>query len=95
MALEKGTLLMGGFKYVYIIIFFMFLAGFFHPLVTNTSFDIVVIGVLVLLLGLAGGILLYRSATDGGSGRKGAMLGAGFALMAISTLGIYYMTGRV
>ena len=95
MALEKGTLLMGGFKYVYIIVFFMFLAGFFHPLITNTSFDVVVIGVLVLLLGLAGGILLYKSATDSGGGRRGAILGAGFGLMAISALGIYYMTGRV
>ena len=93
MALTKSTLAIGGFKYVYIIVFFMFLAGFFHPLITGSSFDIVVIGVLVLLMGLAGGILLYKAATEGG--KRGLLLGLGFGLMAISTLGIYYMTGRV
>lgn len=93
MALSKSTLAIDSFKYVYIIVFFMFLAGFFHPLITGTSFDIVVIGVLVLMLGLAGGVLLYRAATD--NGKKGLFLGIGLGLMAISTLGIYYMTGRV
>ena len=94
MAITRGTLAMDGFKYVYIIVFFMFLAGFFHPLITNTSFDIVVIGVLVLMVGLAGGIMLYKAAADPGR-RKGLMLGAGFGLMALSTLGIYYMSGRM
>lgn len=94
MALTKSSLAMGGFKYAYIIAFFMFLAGFFHPLITNTSFDTVVIGVLVLLVGLAGGIMLHRAASDSGR-KKGPLLGLGFGLMALSTLGIYYMTGRV
>ena len=47
------------FKYVYLAIFFALLSGFFHPLITNTSFDIVVIGSLVLAVGLAGGISLW------------------------------------
>ncbi len=93
MALTKGSVLMGGFKYVYIVVFFMFLAGFFHPFITDTSFDIVVVGVLVLLLGLAGGILLYKAAAD--RERRGLMLGVGFGLMAASTVGIYYMTGQI
>ena len=91
MVFSKSALAARGFKYVYIIAFFMFLAGFFHPLVTNTSFDIVVIGVLVLLVGLAGGIMLYRAATD--ATKK--MLGIGFGLMALSTLGIYYLAGLI
>lgn len=92
MAFSKNTLAAGGFKYAYIIVFFMFLAGFFHPLITGTSFDIVVIGVLVLLVGLAGGILLYKAATTGK--KQGLLLGMGFGLMTLSAFGIFYMTGR-
>ena len=93
MVLSKSSLAVGSFKYAYIIVFFMFLAGFFHPLITGTSFEIVVIGVLVLMLGLGGGILLYKTATEGG--RRGLMLGIGFGMMSISAVAIYYMTGRV
>ena len=49
------------FKYIYLVVFFALLAGLFYPLITDTSFDGVIIGVLVLFVGLAGGILLYRS----------------------------------
>ena len=41
--------------------FLLLLAGFFHPLITNTSFDIVVVGVLVLFVGLAGGFIVVQS----------------------------------
>lgn len=75
-----------GFKYVYLIAFFTLLAGFFHPLITNTSFDSVIVGVLVLFVGLAGGVLLYKSATS--EKRREVFLGSGFALMAIS---LYYI----
>jgi len=91
MAIDTQSILAGSFKYVYLIVFFTFLAGFFHPLITNTSFDGVIIGVLILLIGLAGGILLFKSATY--SGKKGLLLGAGLGLMALSTVGIYYMAG--
>jgi len=50
-----------GFKYIYLVAFFALLAGLFYPLITDTSFVGVIVGVLVLFLGLAGGILLYRS----------------------------------
>ncbi|MHA7733472.1 hypothetical protein [Nitrosopumilus sp. S6] len=71
-----------GFKYVYLVAFFALLAGFFHPLITNTSFDSFVVGVLVLFVGLAGGVLLYKAATS--EKRRGIFLGGGFALMTIS-----------
>lgn len=58
---KTSSKLLAGFKYVYLIIFFALLAGFFYPLITDTSFIGVIIGVLILFLGLAGGILLYRS----------------------------------
>jgi len=82
-----------GFKYIYLVAFFALLAGFFHPLITNTSFDSVIVGVLVLFVGLAGGVLLYRSATS--ENKRGIFLGGGFALIGISLYYIFQLTGRV
>jgi len=82
-----------GFKYVYLVSFFALLAGFFHPLITNTSFYGVVIGVLILFVGLAGGVLLYKSATS--ENRRGIFLGGGFTLMTISLYYIFQITGRI
>ena len=84
---------LAGFKYVYLVAFFALLAGFFHPLITDTSFDSVVLGSLVLFVGLAGGVLLYKAATS--EKRKGIFLGGGFALMAISLYYILDFTGRL
>ena len=81
-----------GFKYIYLVAFFALLAGFFHPLITNTSFDGVVVGVLILFVGLAGGVLVYRAATS--ESKRGIFLGAGFALMGISLYYIIQLTGR-
>ncbi len=80
------------FKYIYLVAFFTLLAGFFYPLITDTSFDGVIIGVLILFVGLAGGVLLYRAATS--ETKRGIFLGAGFALMAVSLYYIYQLTGR-
>ena len=80
------------FKYVYLVAFFALLSGFFHPLITNTSFDIVVSGVLVLFVGLAGGVLLYRSATS--ENKRLIFLGGGFTLISISLYYIFQLTGR-
>lgn len=82
-----------GFKYGYLIAFFALLAGFFHPLITNTSFDNLISGVLVLFVGLAGGILLYRAATS--ESKRIIFLASGFALMGISLFFIFDFTGRV
>ncbi len=81
------------FKYIYLVAFFTLLAGFFHPIITNKSFDGVIIGVLILFVGLAGGVLLYRAATS--EKRRGIFLGVGFALIAISLYYIFQLTGRV
>ena len=82
-----------GFKYIYLVAFFALLAGFFHPLITNTSLDIVVIGILILFVGLAGGVLLYRAATS--DKKQVTYLGGGFALIAISLYHIIALTGRI
>ncbi|HEY5735449.1 MAG TPA: hypothetical protein VIS47_02700 [Nitrosopumilus sp.] len=81
-----------GFKYIYLVAFFALLSGFFHPLITNTSFDGVVIGVLILFVGLAGGVLLYKAATS--ENKRSIFLGGGFALISISLYYIFQLTGR-
>ena len=81
------------FKYIYLVVFFALLAGFFHPFITNTNFDVVISGVLILLVGLAGGILLYRAATS--KSKKMTFLFGGFTLIVISLFFIFQFTGRV
>ena len=81
-----------GFKYAYLIGFFMLLSGFFHPLITNSGYENVAIGVFVLLLGLAGALLIYQSAIS--DTYKMFLLGCGLGLSGIATYGIFYLTGR-
>jgi len=81
-----------GAKYVYLIFFFALLAGLFHPLITETSFDPVIIGVLILFVGLAGAVLVFKAATS--EKRRGIFLGGGFGLIAISFAYILSITGR-
>ena len=90
---KNSSKIISGSKYVYLIAFFALLSGFFHPLITNTGFDSVVIGVIVLFVGLAGGIMLYKAATS--DKKRTIFLGGGFALVAISLLFIFQLSGRV
>jgi len=80
------------FKYVYLTAFFVLLSGLFHPIITQTPFDSVIIGTLVLFVGLAGGILLYRAVAS--DSRKTICLGGGFGLVTASLSCIFYLTGR-
>ena len=89
---KLGSKVLTSAKYIYLIIFFALLAGFFHPLITNTSFDDVIIGVIILFVGLAGGILVYKATTL--ETKKEIFLAGGFALIAISLFYIFQLTGR-
>ena len=89
---DSPSVVVRSLKYIYLVVFFALLAGFFHPIITNTTFDLVVVGVLVLFLGLAGGVLLYRASTS--EKRTKMFLGAGFALITISLYFIFQLTGR-
>ena len=80
-------------KYVYLVIFFMLLSGFFHPIITGASFDTVITGTLILFVGLAGAVLVFKAATS--DKRRGIYLGGGFGLIAISLAYIMQLTGRV
>ena len=81
------------FKYVYLIAFFVLLSGVFYPLITNTSFEPVISGILILFLGLAGGILLYKATTS--ETKREIFFGVGFILIGISSYFIFQFTGRV
>jgi hypothetical protein len=89
---KLGTKAITGAKYIYLIVFFVLLAGFFHPIITETSFDNVITGTLVLFIGLAGGVLVYKAATS--ESKKGIFFGGGFGLIAISLYFVFQMTGR-
>jgi len=89
---KTSSKILTGSKYIYLVAFFALLSGLFYPLITNTSFDGVIIGVLILFVGLGGGVLLYRAATS--ENRRGIFLGGGFALMTISLYYIIQLTGR-
>ena len=84
---------MSGFKYVYLTIFFALLAGLFHPFISGSSFGPVIAGVLILFLGLAGGVLLYKAATS--DSRRGILLGGGFILIGISLFYIFQIAGKI
>ena len=89
---EKSSKILSGIKYVYITVFFALLAGFFSPLITGHSFDLVIIGVIVLFVGLGGAILVYKAATS--EKRRMIYLGSGFALIIISLIFIYDIMGK-
>ena len=84
---------LAGAKYVYLILFFALLSGFFQPLITGASFDNVIFGVIILFVGLAGAVLVYKAATV--QNRRAIFLGGGFGLIAISFFYILQFTGRV
>ena len=71
-----------GAKYIYLLFFFALLAGIFTPFIAGGGFDSVIIGVLVLFVGLAGAVLVYKAATS--EKRRGIFLAGGFGLIAIS-----------
>ena len=75
------------FKYVYLIAFFALLSGVFYPLITNTSFEPVISGILILFLGLAGGVLLYKATTS--ETKREIFFGVGLILIGISTYFIF------
>ena len=83
-----------GVKYVYIVVFFVLLSGFFHPLITDRPIDEVVYGTLVLIFGLIGGIIIYKAATQKNTA-KIVLTGIGFGMITLSLYFIFLLTGRL
>jgi len=80
------------FKYIYLVVFFALLAGFFHPLISGDSFVSVILGIIVLFVGLVGGILLFKSTTS--EKRQIIYFGGGFGMVIFSLTLIFLITGR-
>ena len=77
-------------RYAYLLAFFALLAGIFFPLITyQTSFDIVIQGIVTLFLGLTGAILLFKGVTL--DKRRGIFIAIGFTLIAISLALIFVL----
>ena len=80
---------LSSFKYIYLIGFFALLSGVFYPLINNTSFDFLIMGIVVLFVGLAGGVLLYKTTTA--ETKKGIFFVIGFSLIGFSLFLIFDM----
>jgi len=93
MQLGGGSKILAGAKYVYLIFFFALLSGMFYPVITHTSGSNVVGGVLVLFIGLAGAVLLYRAGTS--NKHQKAYLIAGFAILSVSLVLVYASLGKL
>ncbi len=93
MQLGGGSKILAGAKYVYLIFFFALLSGMFYPVITHSSGDSVIEGVLILFVGLAGAVLLYKAGTSGK--HQKAYLIAGFVILSIALLLVYAALGKV
>ena len=77
-------------RYAYLLTIFVLLTGVFFPLITpEMPFDYVIQGTVVLFLGLAGGILLFKATTS--DNRRGILIAIGFALITICLVLIYQL----
>jgi len=88
-----STKIISGAKFIYLIVFFALLSGVFYPVITHSPWDSVIIGTLVLFLGLAGTVLLYKAGTSE-KNRKACLI-AGLAITTVALFLIYVAIGRV
>jgi hypothetical protein len=92
MQLGGGSKILAGAKYIYLIFFFALLSGMFYPIITHTSGDSVVEGVLILFVGLAGAVSIYKAGTS--DKHQKAYLITGFAILSVSLVLIYAALGK-
>ena len=93
MQFGEGSKILAGVKYVYLVFFFALLSGMFYPVITHTSGDNVVEGILILFVGLAGAVSLYKAGTA--DKNKKAYLITGFVILAIALVLVYAAMGRL
>lgn len=79
-------------KYGYLLGFFALLSGIFYPFVQGGTLDYAIYGIIVLFVGLAGGIMIYKAGTSDKG--RGLYLGIGFGLAAVALFFILQLTGR-
>lgn len=79
-------------KYGYLTVFFALLSGLFYPFIQGGTLDYTIYGVIILFVGLAGGIMIYKASTS--DKKRGIYLGIGLGLVAVSLLFVLELTGR-
>jgi len=91
---KGGSKILTGVKYVYLTFFFALLSGLFYPIIERgASINGVIIGVIILFVGLAGALCLYKAGTS--DKRQRTYLIAGFVILAITLLLVFSAAGRL
>ena len=91
---KGGSKILTGVKYVYLIFFFALLSGLFYPIIERgASVNGVIIGVIVLFIGLAGALCLYKTSTS--EKKQKTYLIAGSVILAISLALVFAAAGRL
>ena len=92
MQLGGGSKILSGAKYVYLIFFFALLSGMFYPVITHTNGDGVIEGILILFVGLAGALSVYKAGTA--DKHQKAYLIIGLAILSGSLFLVYAALGK-
>ncbi len=88
-----GTKILTGARYVYLVAFFALLSGMFYPIITHSSWDLVIFGTLILFVGLAGTVSIYKAATA--EKHKKAYLIIGLVITSLALFLVYGAIGKV
>ena len=88
-----GTKILTGARYVYLVAFFALLSGLFYPIITHSSWDLVISGTLILFVGLAGTVTIYKASTA--EKHKKIYLIIGLAVTSLALFLVYAAIGRV
>jgi hypothetical protein len=88
-----GTKILSSVKFIYLIAFFALLSGMFYPIITHTSWDTVITGTLVLFVGLAGTVIIYKATTA--DKHKKEYLIIGLTITSLALFLVYVAIGRI
>ena len=92
--MQKSSSILAGIKYLYLIFFFAILSGMFYPIIEKgTNANQVIAGILILFIGLAGALCLYKASTS--EKRQKTYLIAGFAILAVTLLLVFAVAGKL
>ena len=89
---DLKTILLSGTKYAYIIGAVALLSGIFTPLTIGAEIEAVIVGMLSIFLGLAGGIIIFLGIKT--QKYTTIMVCGGLAMMIGSLILIYQSTNR-
>ncbi len=88
-----GTKILTGARYVYLVAFFALLSGMFYPIITHGSWDPVISGTLILFVGLAGTVSIYKAATT--DRHKKVYLIIGLVVTSLALFLVYGAIGKI